>query len=109
MLSYDLAVIQQFAEMLYKRARQIVATYTFLGLLIGGVSGFFLGATLGHRQPNADQWTWTGAGGGAVLIGALCYSAAMAKVFQMRLSAQTALCQMMIERNTRAPGGQSNV
>jgi hypothetical protein len=91
MLTYDAKVIYQFAERLYNRANSIVATYTAIGLIAGYIAGSVLG------------------GGSAILvgmavIGALGYALGNERAFLLKLQAQTALCHVQIEENTRTHG-----
>lgn len=85
-MQYDPKVIVEFATRLYSRASSIIATYT--GILVGAGAG----GAIGHGP---------GALIGAVVIGAIGYSVGSEKAFQYRLQAQTALCQVQIETNTR--------
>ena len=41
MVQYDRAVIQEFAERLYNKANSIIEFYTIVGLLLGGVGGYW--------------------------------------------------------------------
>jgi len=94
MASFDPTVIQQFAEALYRRAGTIVVFYAFLVAVLGGGLGLFLG-----------QATGLGPGPGALamlVLGALLGAAlGREKAFALKLQAQTALCQVQIEKNTR--------
>ena len=104
MVQYDPTVIVKFAEGLYKKARQIIASYTLLGVLVGAALGFVLPMIGGNKGPTIEMWSKILAALGALLFGTMAYSAALAKVFHLKLTAQTALCQMMIEANTRPRG-----
>lgn len=86
---YDAAVIQEFASRLYRRASSIIATFTVIGLIIGGVAG------AAAFQSN----------GIAILIAAaigaaLGFSIGQERAFKLKLEAQVALCQVQIEKNT---------
>lgn len=61
MLTYDSAIIYQFAAKLYKQANGIIATYTVLGVLVGGV-GLYIPTSNGTFGLI-----------GAVLVGAVGY------------------------------------
>jgi hypothetical protein len=101
MVKYDPDVIQKFAERLYKKARSIIASFVLLGVLIGAGGGFALTLAL----PNSSVGIALAAAG-AVLVGFIGYTIGVERSFHLRLAAQTALCQMMIEANTRqAPAG----
>lgn len=90
MANYDPKVIQEFADKLYKKASSIIATYTILGLVIGGVGGYFLAPQAGPIF-NAIA---------AVLFALLGFAIGREKSFMIKLQAQTSLCQMKIEQNT---------
>ena len=96
MVQYDPAIIQELAEGLYARAASIER----ICMLIGGVVGTFSGGSAGLV---------TGAAGLAVvmtiaglLVGVfLGLAVGRSRAFQLRVQAQTALCQKKIEENTR--------
>jgi len=91
-MQYESKVIEQFAERLYGRAKSIIIRYTVFGVLIGAGVGY---AAM-HRP--------VGTGIGAVIAGILGYSLGVEKAFLLKLQAQTALCQVQIERNTAGAG-----
>jgi outer membrane lipoprotein SlyB len=93
MIEYDASVIVTFAENLYDQAERVVALTTFAGILVGALLGFAIGS--------AFQGTSLTAVIGAVVVGVLAFNIAQQKAFAMRLQAQTALCQVQIELNTR--------
>lgn len=88
MTTYDPKIIQEFAEGLYSRATTIVVVNVLFFAFVGGMAGYFLI----H-------------GSGTVIllaIGALVgYYLGSQRAFLLKLQAQTALCQVEIERNTR--------
>ena len=97
---YDPTIIQTFAAKLYSRANSIVATYTLFGLLIGLGIGFVIGRFVSSSMVEA-------VGATELIIGAIPgaiggYFIGMERSFALRLQAQTALCQVAIEQNTRA-------
>lgn len=99
MVSYDPLVIQQFAEQLYSRARSIVITYTLGGALVG----FFAGALVPIPIPTNNK-------DGAIAVAAVVAAVigflwGRAKAFMLKLTAQMALCQVQIEKNTRVLKG----
>ena len=69
--------------------------WTFIGVLAGGIGG----AAAGNWGNSTNALI------AAVLAGAVCgaigYSLAKRRIFTLKLQAQTALCQVQIERNTR--------
>lgn len=97
-VSYDENVIVTFAERLYRRAATIVLAYAFLGGLIGAlvVGGVAVGSHI-HSDSTAGIGVVVALIG--VVLGAIVGSE---RAFALRLQAQTALCQVQIERNTRA-------
>lgn len=88
MVTYDPAVIRAFAQDLYDRASTIVAVNTVIGVIVGGIVGKFAFGNLGVIIL-------------AGLGGAIGYFIGSQKAFQLKLQAQTALCQVEIEHNTR--------
>jgi hypothetical protein len=93
-VQYDSSVIQTFAQRLYARAASIVVTHTLVGFLGGLVAGFAGLQVLGVKEPLL--------GVAVCLLGVLIgYRMGSDKAFVLKLQAQTALCQMHIEANTR--------
>lgn len=90
MAQYDERIIQAYADALYERAAVIVFQYTAGVGVLGAVGAYF---SVGNQTATA-----VGFGIGA-LFG---YVLGRGKSFQLRLEAQTALCQVQIERNTRS-------
>lgn len=93
-VSYQPQIIRKFAERLYDKAAMIVVVYTTLGV----VAGLALGSGV--------QMLRIGGGGVialslAVFGGAVGYLFGTEKAFWLKLQAQTALCQVAIEENTR--------
>lgn len=93
MINYDPAVIQEFAEKMYKRANSIIVSATILGVLFGGGIGYFLDQSLGYGQIVPII--------GLILGGIIGFSIGQDRAFALKLNAQTALCQMKTEQNTR--------
>ena len=77
---YDRTIIHAGVERLYARANTRIATYTLLGVGIGLSIGYVM----------------------AGLLGGMGFSIGRERAFVLRLRAQTALCQLKIEENTRA-------
>lgn len=92
LVTYDPAVIQEFASRLYRRASSTVAAYTFLGLIIGAVAGGALSAGGESRGMITLIGLFVGAGIGFAL--------GQERAFKLKLEAQVALCQVQIEKNT---------
>lgn len=94
---YDPTVIQTFADRLYAEAEGIVTRYAVAGFLFGAAAGASVGgAAVGGTTAALALGVCLGALGAALAA----YSA-YAKVFELRLRAQTALCQVQIELNSR--------
>jgi hypothetical protein len=96
-IEYDAAIIHQFAGHLYAQARAIIVRYTILGVMTGALAAGIGGAALARDEA-------AGAAGGllgALIGGALGLSAGRDRAFALKLQAQTALCQLQIEANTR--------
>ena len=91
-MEYDKKVIEQFAEKLYKRANSIIATYTFLGLLIG----LFFGLAAFASTKSGLLFILS-----VLIVGFIGYALGSDKAFTLKLQAQLALCQSQIETNTR--------
>jgi outer membrane lipoprotein SlyB len=90
--TYDPAVIQKFADKLYSQANSIIFVGTLLGLAIGACGGIAIG-------DHSTRTTFSVAG--AVVLGLLGFVIGSERSFLLKLQAQSALCQMKIEENTR--------
>lgn len=88
-VTYEPNVIQEFSGRLYAKAKNIILSYTILGIIILGFAG------IATQQPIFGAI-------GAVIGGLIGYSMGKEKAFQYKLQAQTALCQVKIEENSRA-------
>lgn len=98
MARYDSHVLYVFADELYARAEFITIVYTAIGALIGAFLGYVVSAI--------------GSGGsllttaiGLAVVGAIGYFVGSGQAFDLRLQAQTLLCQVAIEENTRKLAG----
>ncbi|MCU0623023.1 MAG: hypothetical protein MUF53_04060 [Gemmatimonadaceae bacterium] len=87
MVRYDPQVIQTFADALYRRAAFI--TYLFAG--IGAVIGLAAGSMKGGFMTFLA----------AAILGIAGYVIGLSRSLSLKLLAQTALCQVEIEKNTR--------
>ena len=98
-VQFDSTVIREAADALYRRAQRLVLRYTIFGFVIGGFGGAVAG--LGS---NFSYWPLSALFCGA--FGAYMGSSmAQGKSFQLKLEAQTALCQAQIEHNIRMLAG----
>ena len=95
---YDGTIIYAFAARLYARANTVTARYTLLGIGFGLSLGYVVASRLGEgavgRMPYEALST--------LLFGGSGFSVGRDRAFALRLQAQTALCQLKIEENTRA-------
>jgi predicted membrane-bound spermidine synthase len=97
-VSYDENVIVTFAERLYRRAATIVILCALLGCIVGAV-GVELVAAAARVHSDATNGFAVLFALVAAVIGVLIGNE---RAFALRLLAQQALCQVQIERNTRA-------
>jgi outer membrane lipoprotein SlyB len=96
-IHYDPQVIQEFALGLYRQANSIIATHTVVGGILGAAAGAVVGIVT-----NESAMAIAGALFIGLLGAALGLSMGRQKSFSLKLQAQTALCQLQIEANTRA-------
>lgn len=106
MIQYDPNIIYEFATRLYKQAKYIIATYiivgVFLGAPLGSVVGYYIIKELKSGLILSQILGGTiGLIFGSILGGIIGYAIGVEKVFELKLKAQTALCQLKIEENTR--------
>ncbi len=96
MLEYDPKVIHEHCQALYKQANRIILTWTIFGFVLGAVTGSVM-ATIVSRGSTTGPIAFV-----CALIGAVMgFSLGRQKAFMLKLQAQTALCQVRIEENTR--------
>lgn len=88
-ITYDPAVIQEFATRLYDKASSIIATYTVAGLVIGALVC-------------VSSHDFTVVIIGAVIGALFGFLIGKERAFKLKLEAQVALCQVQIEKNTAA-------
>lgn len=86
---YDPSVIQEFADRLYQKANGIIRNYTIAGVILLGFAG------LSTSDPIFGAV-------GAVVGGVIGCAIGKEKAFSYKLQAQTALCQVQVEINSRA-------
>ena len=107
MTRYDPAIIQGFAETLYRRASALIVLYSLAGLVVGGVAGVLVAKAYeagAYSERNAMIVGFMV----AVLGVCIGFGVGSARAFALKLQAQTALCQVMIEDNTRAIRAQTS-
>jgi hypothetical protein len=110
--SYDPQVIQQYCDELYREARRIVIWSTINSALLVGILGAILGTSLitfvAGQRTSLSAAPLAACGMVVILsvVGAILgavngYHSGSARAFDLKLTAQTALCQKQIELNTR--------
>ena len=101
MVEYDRHVIQEFAQRLYRRAKTTIVVFALIGLIAGGGFGYFVSESIRGSSP-AILVIFS-----ALITGAIAYYIGVERSFKLRLLAQTALCQVMIEANTSTTPARS--
>ena len=94
MTEYDPALIEQHVARLYEQAKSVIVNYTATGAVLGGCP-----ALLAFVLPNASGFVFVGFILG-LATGWVGYMMGTEKAFQLKLQAQTTLCQLQIEKNT---------
>ncbi|MDE3111778.1 MAG: hypothetical protein KGK34_02445 [Chloroflexota bacterium] len=94
MVEYDPSIIRRYAQGLYDRADSIVLLYAVLGGLAGAAVGYAIAVAVRFDVA-------LGAVGGIIVLALIGYAYGESRAFWLRLQAQTALCQVQIEQNTR--------
>ncbi|WP_426751721.1 hypothetical protein [Myxococcus sp. Y35] len=92
-VQYDPNIIRGYAEALYRRASRIVFMTGFIGFILGILGGSVITAPMKNGAPFTLICALVGAFIG-VTIG-------RGRAFALQLQAQSALCQVAIEANTR--------
>jgi len=96
MAEYNPEIIRTFARRLYARAALSTVVSTVLGLLIGLVTTPFILQSLPTELAlRCPDWVIP------VALGLIGFGQGLERGFLLRLQAQTALCQLQIELNTR--------
>jgi len=94
MTQYDPAILQKYADRLYVQANTIILIWSAAGILVGGLAGYFLGGSTMSNSTAMIFWIAIG--------GVLGFAFGRERAFGLKLRAQTTLCQVKIEENTRA-------
>ena len=101
MVTYDPKIIRSFAEELYRLAGRVVLMTILKYGLVGAVIGAFAGGGIGGMEGSSILV-------GVVIVGAIAgfigKGVGEEKSFAFKLQAQTALCQVQIEENTKSAG-----
>lgn len=100
MTQYEPAFIREHADRLYSQAKSTTAIWTIAGIIVGIMAGGMLGILLFvMMQKVAAPATITPLF--AVLAGLIGYKLGKDIALDLKLKAQTALCQLRTEENTR--------
>ena len=107
MADYDPQVLVAFSERLYWQAGFIVFRYAVLGLLFGILASVVIGVVAAQLlSANAIIMVLLV----LLVVGTICtvggYLAGQDRALALKLQAQTVLCQVQIERNTRGYAAQ---
>ena len=97
-MTYDPAVIHACVARLYARATNIVVSYTLLGLGIGLSAGYVIAGLLGKVAEGRMPYEALG----ILFFAGFGFSLGRSRADVLKLQAQSALCQVKIEENTRA-------
>jgi hypothetical protein len=99
---FDPTIIERFAERLYEKAHAFVVGSVVAGAALGVAFGAVPLTSLGESWPIPSSFGFATMLVGAVAGAILGYRIGDARSFAYMLQAQTALCQLQIERNTAA-------
>ncbi|HRP63652.1 MAG TPA: hypothetical protein PK400_10190 [Phycisphaerales bacterium] len=100
MANYDPQILQQFANLLYRKALTIIVVFTVLGVLIGLIVAGLIGRPLAEVIGIAESAIVVQAVF-VIVAGYIGLAIGRAIAFWYKLWAQTVLCQKEIEANTR--------
>jgi hypothetical protein len=99
---YDPTIIELFAERLYAKAASFVLGSVVAGAALGAAFGSVPLTSLGSSWPVPSSFGFATLLVGGVAGAVIGYLVGETRGFAYRLQAQTALCQLQIERNTAA-------
>jgi hypothetical protein len=97
--SYDPRVIEQFADNLYRKASAFVAGSVVVGAALGAAFGAVPLTSLGDSWPVPSVFGFATLLVGGIFGGVIGYVIGDTRSFGYRLQAQSALCQLQMERN----------
>lgn len=101
MNTYDPQVIQRYADRLYARTTGVIVVSTVLGVIVGAAADPFIQQALPVAL--STQWPqWAS----PLALGIIGFLQGTEKAAALKIQAQTALCQMQIELNTRKSSGE---
>lgn len=97
---YDANILKSYAEAMYRRAKFILVYWAFVGFFVGALLGFVVEvAAAAAAMPLGLGLPLTYLFGGVGLLVGLGRAQSLA--FDLKLKAQTTMCQVAIEANTR--------
>jgi hypothetical protein len=99
---YDPSIIELAAARLYSKADAVVMGSITIGIVVGAAFGAIPLSSLGASWPIPSALGFATLILGAILGAVIGYTIGDARAFGYRLQAQSALCQLQIERNTAA-------
>jgi hypothetical protein len=99
---YDPTIIELFAERLYAKAASFVVGSVVAGAALGAGFGAVPLTSLGASWPVPSSFGFATLLVGGVAGAVIGYLVGETRGFSYRLQAQTALCQLQIERNSAA-------
>jgi hypothetical protein len=99
---YDPSIIELAAARLYSKADAVVMGSIATGVVVGAAFGAIPLTSLGASWPIPSTFGFATLILGAILGAVIGYTIGDARAFGYRLQAQSALCQLQIERNTSA-------
>lgn len=98
--SYEPRIIEQFAEKLYRKASAFVLGSVVVGAFLGAAFGAVPLTSLGAAWPVPSAFGFATLLAGGIFGAVIGYVIGDTRSFGYRLQAQSALCQLQLERNT---------